>query len=42
MYIGFFWESQMESAHKEDLEVAVKEIGWCGIDWITLAHDRDQ
>jgi hypothetical protein len=20
----------------------LREIGWCGVDWIDLAHDRDQ
>jgi hypothetical protein len=45
MHIGFWWESQKERDHWEDLDVGgmdLREIGWGGMDWIHLAQDRDQ
>jgi hypothetical protein len=46
MHREFWWEIQKERDHLEDLEVYVKmdlrEIGWCGVDWIDVAQDRDQ
>jgi hypothetical protein len=38
MHIGYWWESQKEGDHWEDL----REIGWDGMDWIDLLQDRDQ
>jgi hypothetical protein len=41
MSIGFWWESQKERGHWEDLDVGLRildlkidlrEIGWCGMD----------
>jgi hypothetical protein len=26
----------------EDIRMDLREIGWGGMDWIDLAHDRDQ
>jgi hypothetical protein len=26
----------------ENIKMYVREIGWCGVDWIDLAQDRDQ
>jgi hypothetical protein len=26
----------------ENIKIDLKEIGWDGVDWIELAHDRDQ
>jgi hypothetical protein len=26
----------------DNIKMALREIGWDGIDWIELAHDRDQ
>jgi hypothetical protein len=47
-YTRFWWESQEESDHKENLHVIddsskkdLGEIGWDGMDWIYLAQDRD-
>jgi hypothetical protein len=50
MHIGFWWESQKERDHKEDLDaggrinikMVLREIGCGGMDWIGLAQDRDQ
>jgi hypothetical protein len=52
MQLGFWWESQKERDHLEDLDVAgcimdnirkdLRETGWGGMDWINLAEDRDQ
>jgi hypothetical protein len=46
MHIGYLWESQKESDHKEEhwsiLKWILREIGWDGMDWIQLAKDRDQ
>jgi hypothetical protein len=44
MRIGYWWESQMERPERkwvEKLKWILKEIGWDGMDWIDLAHDRD-
>jgi hypothetical protein len=38
IYIGYWWESQMERVHWGDQGVG----GWDGMDWIGLAQDRDQ
>jgi hypothetical protein len=27
---------------EEDIRMALREIGWGGMDWIDLAQDRDQ
>jgi hypothetical protein len=37
MHVGYWWESQKERDHWEDQDVG----GWT-IDWIDMAHDRDQ
>jgi hypothetical protein len=48
MHAGFWWKSQKERDHYEDLDVggSIKwiliEIGWGGVDWIDLAQDRDR
>jgi hypothetical protein len=26
----------------DNIEMDLREIGWCGMDWINLALDRDQ
>jgi hypothetical protein len=26
----------------DDIKMDLREIGWCGVDWIDLAQDRDQ
>jgi hypothetical protein len=26
----------------DDIKMDFREIGWCGVDWIDLARDRDQ
>jgi hypothetical protein len=26
----------------DNIKMYVREIGWCGVDWINLAQDRDQ
>jgi hypothetical protein len=40
MHVGYWWESQKERDHWEDMDL--REIGWDGMDWIALAQDRDQ
>jgi hypothetical protein len=48
MRIGYWWESQKERDHWEDLDVGVRIIlrwmleRWDGMDWIDLPQDRDQ
>jgi hypothetical protein len=49
MHRGYWWESQKERDHWEDLDVCVynimrdrREIGWRGMDWIHLAQDSDE
>jgi hypothetical protein len=27
---------------EDDIKINLGEIGWCGVDWIDLAEDRDQ
>jgi hypothetical protein len=27
---------------KDNIKINLREIGWGGMDWIDLAHDRDQ
>jgi hypothetical protein len=42
MHIGFLLKIQKERGHWEDLDIVnLGEIGWGGLDWIHLAHDRD-
>jgi hypothetical protein len=26
----------------DNIEIDLREIGWDGVDWIDMAHDRDQ
>jgi hypothetical protein len=50
MHVGFWWESQKEGHHKEDLEICgriilnqvVREIRWTLMNWTYLAEDRNQ
>jgi hypothetical protein len=48
MHIEYWWESQKERVHWEDLDVGgwiilnLREIAWDDMDWIDLAQDRDQ
>jgi hypothetical protein len=49
MHIEFWWESQKEWDHWEDLEVGrwiiikwLTQTVWGGMDWVDLAQDRDQ
>jgi hypothetical protein len=47
---GFWWERRKARDHQKDIDVGgmiilkwyLREIGWCGMDWIDLAQDRDQ
>jgi hypothetical protein len=44
MRTGYWWESQMErpkSKWVDNIKVDLREIGWDGMDWIDLAHERD-
>jgi hypothetical protein len=27
---------------EDNIKIDLREIGWCGMDWIDLAQDRDQ
>jgi hypothetical protein len=38
MHTGYWWESQTERDHWEDL----REIGCDGMDWVDVAKDRDK
>jgi hypothetical protein len=51
MHIGYWWESQKERDHYEDIvrpmwvdniKMDLREIGWGGMGWIDLVQDRDQ
>jgi hypothetical protein len=50
IHIGYWWGSQKERDHWEDLrrrwvdniKIDLREIGWDGMDCIDLAQDRDQ
>jgi hypothetical protein len=41
-------EIQKEGDHyaehrwKDNIKINLREIGWCGMDWIHLAQDKDQ
>jgi hypothetical protein len=45
----FWWESQKDRDHYEDLEcrlentikMDLREVGWGAVDWINLAQDKD-
>jgi alpha-glucosidase (family GH31 glycosyl hydrolase) len=43
---GFWWESTRERGHLKDqgvdgIKMDLRETGWCGVEWIHLAQDRD-
>jgi hypothetical protein len=48
--IGYWWESQNERHHYEDqrrrwvdnIKMDLGEVGWGGVNWIGLAHNRDK
>jgi hypothetical protein len=46
MRLGSWWESQKERDHwggrENNFKMDLREMGWGGMDWIDLAHDRDQ
>jgi hypothetical protein len=48
MCIGYWWESQRERAGRprrrwvDNIKMDLLEIGWGGVDWISLAQDRDK
>jgi hypothetical protein len=45
MHIGFWWASQKEEDHQENLDIDERiklETGCSGMDWIDLAQNRDQ
>jgi hypothetical protein len=43
MNIGFWWQNLRETNHLEgNIIMDLKERGWKNVDWINLAHDRDQ
>jgi hypothetical protein len=47
MHIGYWWESRKKGDHWEDQDIggwiilALREIGWGGMDWIGLSRDRN-
>jgi hypothetical protein len=41
-HIGYWWESQKERDQQEDQDVDRWIIGWCDVDWIGLAQDRNR
>jgi hypothetical protein len=42
MHVGYWWESQKDTDHYDYFKLDLREIGCGGMDWIDLAHDRDQ
>jgi hypothetical protein len=49
MYIGYWWKSQKEKplgkprrSWVDNIKMALRVIGWGGMDWIYLAQNRDQ
>jgi hypothetical protein len=40
--MGYWWESQKERDHWDNIKMDLREIGWDGMDWIDVAQDRDQ
>jgi hypothetical protein len=50
MHVGHWWESQKEriamktkaGGGVDNIKIDLREIGWCDMDWIDLADDRDQ
>jgi hypothetical protein len=50
MRIGYWWESQKEKKPLgrprrrwvDKIKMALREIGWDGMDWMELTQDRDQ
>jgi hypothetical protein len=44
--IAYYFESQSEKDHYEDQDVngtiILGERGWVGVDWISVAQDRDK
>jgi hypothetical protein len=48
VHTGFWWGDLTERGHLEDLGVDgnvmlnmdLQEVGWGGMDWIDLTHDR--
>jgi hypothetical protein len=48
-YILYWWERERKRAlgrprswWVDNIKLALKEIGWVGIDWIDLAQDKDK
>jgi hypothetical protein len=48
MHIGFWWVGQNETEivkpkriWEDNVMVDPRKIGWCGMNWIDLAHDSD-
>jgi hypothetical protein len=42
MHIGYWWESQKERDHWDNIKMDLREIGWDVLDWIDRAQDKDQ
>jgi hypothetical protein len=50
MYIEYWWKSQKERPPHgksrgrwvDNIKMDLRDIGWCGVDWINLARDREQ
>jgi hypothetical protein len=47
MCIGYWWERQkplgrLRRRWVNNIKIDLREIGWDGVDWIALAHDRNQ
>jgi hypothetical protein len=50
MHIGYWWGKpegrralgRPKRRWVDNIKMALREIGWDGIDWIDLAQDRDQ
>jgi hypothetical protein len=49
MHVGYWWEGQKGRRSQgrprrrwvNNIKMDIREIGWDGMDWIELTHDRD-
>jgi hypothetical protein len=48
MHVGYWWQKPKgkrplrRRRWEDNIKIDLREIGWAGIVWINLAHDRDQ
>jgi hypothetical protein len=48
VHVEYWWENQNKTLGRtgrrpvDNIKMDLREIGWGGMDWIDLTHDRDQ